>query len=269
MPRGGLRIGALARNADVAAHPLVVERCPVLAQALLGGASPQLRNAATIGGNLMQRTRCQYFYDPAFPSCNKRKPGSGCGALRGFNRMHAVLGHSEHCVATNPSDMNVALAALDAIVRVQGAQGSRDIPIGDFHRLPGDTPHIETALASDELIVSIDLPERTFAKRSSYLKVRDRATYAFALVSVAAALDVDDGGTIRDARVVLGGVAQKPWRATGAERELVGRRADEHAFSAAANVALADAQPLAQNAFKVELARRTVVRALTITAALV
>src|SRR5438105_13460364 len=210
---GGVRIGGLTRNSDVAEHPLIVQRYPVLSQALLAGASPQLRNLATTGGNLLQRTRCYYFYDPAFPQCNKRKPGSGCGALNGFNRIHAILGQSEQCIATHPSDMCVALAALDAIVRVRGPNGEREIPMADFHRLPGDTPERDTNLTPDELIVAVDLPAMPFATRSHYLKVRDRASYAFALVSVAAALDLDSNETIKVARVALGGVANKPWRA--------------------------------------------------------
>src|SRR5438309_2937144 len=187
----GVRIGALARNSDLAEHPLIKERYPVLSQALLAGASPQLRNMATVGGNLMQRTRCYYFYDPAFPKCNKRSPGSGCGALTGYNRIHAILGQSEECIATNPSDMSVALAALEAVVQVQGPNGERQIPIADFHRLPGTTPNVDTNLRDDELIIAVDLPATPFATRSYYLKMRDRASYAFALVSVAAALELD------------------------------------------------------------------------------
>src|SRR5881628_2002277 len=224
LPDKGLRIGALARNSDVAAHPLIKQRYPVLSQALESGASPQLRNMATVGGNLLQRTRCYYFYDPAFPSCNKRSPGSGCGALAGFNRIHAILGQSEQCIATNPSDMSVALAALDAVVRVQGPKGEREIKFDEFHRLPGTTPNIDTNLAADELITAVDLPPLPFATRSHYLKVRDRATYAFALVSVAAMLDLQDGN-IKSARVALGGVAHKPWRAQKAEAALAGKKA--------------------------------------------
>src|SRR3982751_7135230 len=202
LPGGGVRLGALARNSDVAEHPLIVQRYPVLSQAFLAGASPQLRNMATVGGNLMQRTRCYYFYDPAFPKCNKRSPGSGCGALNGYNRIHAILGQSEQCIATNPSDMNVALAALDAVVRVQGPKVERQIPIAEFHRLPGTTPQKDTNLNADELITAVDLPAIPFAPRSHYLKMRDRASYAFALVSVAAAVNVD-GGTIREVRLAL------------------------------------------------------------------
>src|SRR6476619_7175821 len=204
---GGLRIGALARNSDVAEHALIKQRYPVLSQALLAGASPQLRNMATMGGNLMQRTRCYYFYDPAFPQCNKRNPGSGCGALKGYNRIHAILGQSEQCIATNPSDMNVALAALEAVVRVQGPIGEREIRFADFHRLPGSTPNIDTNLKENELITAIDLPPIPFATRSHYLNLRDRATYAFAIVSVAAALEMDAGKNITAVRIALGGVA--------------------------------------------------------------
>src|SRR5436305_1048347 len=213
LPGGGVRIGALARNSDVADHPLIKSRYPVLSQALVSGASPQLRNMATVGGNLMQRTRCFYFYDPAFPKCNKRQPGSGCGALEGFNRIHAILGQSDQCIATHPSDMCVAMAALDAVVRVQGPKREREIAFSDFHRLPGNTPDRDTNLARDELIIAVDLPAMPFAARSHYLKVRDRASYAFALVSVAAALDLDANNKLKDARVAHGGVAHKPWRA--------------------------------------------------------
>ncbi len=208
---GGVRIGALVRNSDLAEHDLIKSRYPVLSEALLSGASPQLRNLATTGGNLLQRTRCYYFYDPAFPMCNKRNPGSGCGALEGYNRIHAILGQSERCIATHPSDMCVAMAALDAVVRVQGPKGERTIPFADFHRLPGDTPNVETNLQPNELITAVDLPAIPFATRSHYLKVRDRASYAFALVSVAAALEME-GGQIKSARIALGGVAHKPWR---------------------------------------------------------
>jgi xanthine dehydrogenase YagS FAD-binding subunit len=264
---GGVRIGALVRNSDLAEHPLIVQRYPVLSQALLAGASPQLRNLATTGGNLLQRTRCYYFYDPAFPQCNKRNPGSGCGALNGFNRIHAILGQSEQCIATNPSDMNVALAALDAVVQVQGPNGSRAIPFADFHRLPGATPNIDTNLRPDELITSVDLPQIPFATRSHYLKVRDRASYAFALVSVAAVLDLENGN-IKSARVALGGVAHKPWRAQKAEAALAGKRADEQTFRAAAEAELAAAKAYKYNGFKIELAKRAIVRALSTVAAM-
>ena len=259
----GVRIGALARNSDLAEHPLIKERYPVLSQALLAGASPQLRNMATVGGNLMQRTRCYYFYDPAFPKCNKRSPGSGCGALTGYNRIHAILGQSEECIATNPSDMSVALAALEAVVQVQGPNGERQIPIADFHRLPGTTPNIDTNLRDDELIIAVDLPATPFATRSYYLKMRDRASYAFALVSVAAALELDPAKKITSARIALGGVAHKPWRAQKAEQELLGKNADENTFRAAAEAELAAAKGYSHNQFKIELAKRTIVRALT------
>jgi xanthine dehydrogenase YagS FAD-binding subunit len=269
LPGGkGVRIGALARNSDVAEHALIQQRYPVLSQAFLAGASPQLRNMATVGGNLLQRTRCYYFYDPAFPKCNKRNPGSGCGALEGYNRIHAILGQSEQCIATNPSDMNVALAALDAVVRVQGPKGEREIPIADFHRLPGSTPNIETNLQADELITAIDLPAIPFAARSHYLKVRDRASYAFALVSVAAALEVGPDKKITAARIALGGVAHKPWRAQEAEKELIGKSADEKTFRAAAEAELAAAKGYKHNSFKIELAKRSIVRALSTVAAL-
>lgn len=261
LPNGGVRIGALARNSDVAEHPLIVERYPVLSEALLAGASPQLRNMATTGGNLMQRTRCYYFYDPAFPACNKRKPGSGCGALEGFNRIHAILGQSEHCIATNPSDQNVALAALEAVVRVQGPKGERTIPIAEFHRLPGDTPHIETSLAPEELITAVELPPLSPNARSHYLKVRDRASYAFALVSVAAVLDLAADGKVNAVRIALGGVAHKPWRATEAEKALAGQELDDAILQRAAEAALKGAKAYAHNKFKIELAKRSIVRA--------
>lgn len=255
---GGLRIGALATNTAVAVSPLVRENYPVLSEALLSGASPQLRNMATVGGNLLQRTRCYYFMDPAFP-CNKREPGSGCPAIPGFNRIHAILGTSDKCIATHPSDMCVALVALDAVVHVEGPDGSRRIPIADFHLLPGDTPNVETVLRPDELITAVELPASGFAKRSRYLKIRDRAQYAFALVSVAAAVETDDG-RIKTARVALGGVAPKPWRATEAERILSGARADAKTIAAAADAVVAGARPQRYNAFKVEMARRAVAR---------
>ncbi len=265
---GGLRIGAMARNSDIAAHPLVRTRYPVLSEALLAGASAQLRNMATMGGNLMQRTRCYYFYDPSYRECNKRHPGSGCAALRGYNRIHAILGAGPECIATHPSDMCVALAALEAVIQVQGPRGERSIPMAEFHRLPGATPQLDTNLRPDELITAIDLPAMPFAARSHYLKVRDRNSYAFALVSVAAALDIDGSGIIRQARIALGGVAHKPWRVPAAERALLGRKPGDAAYSAAANVLLRGAQPHRFNAFKVELARRSLARALSTTAAL-
>src|SRR6266478_6145220 len=266
LPDKGVRIGALVRNSDVAEHELIKTRYPVLSQALLSGASPQLRNMATVGGNLMQRTRCYYFYDPAFPACNKRKPGSGCGAIDGYNRIHAILGQSDHCIATHPSDMCVALAALDAIVRVRGPNGEREIPMSDFHRLPGDTPDRDTNLKPDELIVAVDLPAMPFATRSHYLKVRDRASYAFALVSVAAALDLDSNKKIKAARVALGGVAHKPWRASAAEKKLIGQEANEKTFRAAAEAELAPAKGYKYNSFKIELAKRAIIRALSTVA---
>jgi xanthine dehydrogenase YagS FAD-binding subunit len=256
----GLRIGALASNSEVADDRRVRERFPVLSQALLAGASPQLRNMATVGGNLLQRTRCYYFMDPTFP-CNKRVPGSGCPAIPGFNRIHAILGASEKCIATHPSDMCVALAALDAVIRVEGPRGAREIKMTDFHRLPGDTPHVDTNLEPDELILSVDVPASGFATRSGYLKVRDRAQYAFALVSVAAALEMKNG-RIQSARLALGGVAHKPWRSTDAERVLTGARADAATFKAAAEAAVTGALPQKHNAFKIEMAKRAVVRAL-------
>jgi xanthine dehydrogenase YagS FAD-binding subunit len=259
--RGGVSIGALAKNTDTANHPLIRRNYPLLTQAIVAGASGQLRNMATNGGNLLQRTRCQYFYDTAVP-CNKREPGTGCGALEGLNRIHAVFGWSDKCVATYPGDMANALYALDAVVRVRGASGSeRTIPVGEFHRLPGDTPERDTNLEHGELITAIELPKSNFAKNSHYLKVRDRASYAFALVAVAAALELD-GGRIRQARVVLGGVAHKPWRSAEAEAALAGRPASEESFRRAAEAALAGAKPLAHNAYKVELGKRAVVRAL-------
>lgn len=266
IPGKGVRIGALARNSDVAEHELIKTRYPVLSEALLSGASPQLRNMATVGGNLMQRTRCYYFYDPAFPACNKRKPGSGCGAIDGYNRIHAILGQSEQCIATNPSDMCVALAALDAIVRVRGPNGEREIAFADFHRLPGDTPERDTNLGPDELIIAVDLPAMPFAVRSDYLKVRDRASYAFALVSVAAALDLGSNKEINAARLALGGVAHKPWRANAAEKKLIGQEANEKTFRAAAEAELAPAKSYKYNSFKIELAKRAIVRALSTVA---
>ena len=263
LPGGkGVRIGALVRNSDLAAHPLIAERYPVLSQAILAGASAQLRNMATTGGNLLQRTRCYYFYDPVFPACNKRIPGSGCGAIGGYNRVCGVLGTSASCIATHPSDMCVAMAALDAVVQVQGPKGKRAIPFADFHRLPGEHPEHETNLQHDEMITAVDLPALPWAKNSHYLKVRDRASYAFALVSVAAALEVADG-KIKHARVALGGVAHKPWRSQAAERALVGEKPTLETFRAAAGDAMQGAKGYQYNSFKIELARRTIVRALS------
>src|SRR5215218_2960496 len=257
----GISIGALAKNGETANHPLVRQKYPLLSMAIFAGASGQLRNMATNGGNLMQRTRCQYFYDTAMP-CNKREPGTGCGALEGLNRIHAILGWSEKCVATYPGDMANALYALEAVVRVRNASGrERTIPIGDFHRLPGDTPEKDNNLEHGELIVAIDLPRSNFAKNYYYLKVRDRASYAFALVAVAAALEMD-GGTIRQARVVMGSVAHMPWRSREAEAALAGKPASVESFRRAAEAALKDAKPLAHNAYKVELGKRAIVRAL-------
>ncbi|EJO93331.1 FAD-binding molybdopterin dehydrogenase [Ectopseudomonas mendocina DLHK] len=259
---GGLRIGALVSNADLAWHPEVERRYPLLSQALLSGASPQLRNMASAGGNLLQRTRCHYFYDSQTP-CNKREPGSGCPARDGLNRNHALFGASEHCVAVHPSDFCVALAALEARVIVAGRQGERSLAFADFHRLPGDTPQRDTVLEAGELILAIELPAESFAAHSAYLKVRDRASFAFALVSVAAALQLDAAGHIQAARLALGGVAHKPWRRAEVEALLVGQAPLEASFRAAAERLLQGAQPLQHNAFKVELLRRAVVRALS------
>lgn len=258
---GGVRIGALARNTDIAYHPLIEARYPLVASAILAGASQQLRHMATAGGNLLQRTRCAYFYDTATP-CNKRQPGSGCSAREGLNRNHAILGASEACIATHPSDFCVALAALDASVTVAGPGGERAIAFADFHRLPGDAPERETNLARDEIVTAIELPTRGFASNYSYLKIRDRLSYAFALVSVAACLDMD-GDTIKEARIALGGVAHKPWRDLAAEDVLRGQKADSAAFEKAADVLLRDAKGFQHNSFKIDLARRAIVRALT------
>lgn len=260
LPDGGLRLGALATNADTARDPRVVERYPLLSETILAAASAQLRNVATDGGNLLQRTRCTYFQDVASP-CNKRRPGSGCGAIGGEDRNHAILGASPHCTATHPSDMAVALAALAAVVQVVGPEGERSIPLAEFHRLPGDSPEVDTTLRAGEVITAIDLPPPGFAGRGIYLKVRDRASYAFALVSVAAAVDLD-GPTIRDARLALGGVAHKPWRDEGAEVMLRGRPATEDSFAAAADLVLRDARAGHRNGFKIPLARRAIVAAL-------
>lgn len=260
LPGGGVRIGAAVRNGDLAADPAIRERYPALSQALLCGATYQLRNLATTGGNLMQRTRCVYFQDVAKP-CNKRAPGSGCAARQGYHRGLAVLGHSQSCVATQPSDMAVALAAFDAVVRVQGAAGAREVPLAEFHRLPGDEPQRDTVLERGELIVAVDLPSLPIAARSSYRKVRDRASYAFAVVSVAAAIDVDDG-VVQDVRIALGGVAHKPWRATRAEEALRGAAWSSSASAARMKASSVGSAPLPANAFKVPLARNTIVRTL-------
>lgn len=257
---GGLRIGALVPNSDLAYHPLIEQRYPLLASAILAGASAQLRNMASSGGNLMQRTRCAYFYDTATP-CNKREPGNGCSAIDGLNRNHAILGTSASCIATNPSDMSVALAALAALVHIAGPSGERTIALTDFHRLPGDTPHIDTNLGAGEIITAIELPTRGFSRNYSYLKVRDRQSYAFALVSVAAALELE-GNAIAEARVALGGVAHKPWRSVEAEAALRGRAATADHFSHAADLLLQGARAYAHNGFKIELARRAIVRTL-------
>ena len=271
-PDGGVSIGAMVRNSDLADHPLIRERYPLLSQALLSAASPQIRNMATAGGNLLQRTRCYYFMDTSFPSSNKRLPGTGCPALNGFNRIHAVLGQTdkgatngESCIATNPSDMNVALSALDATIHVQSLKNSRTIPIAEFHRLPGATPQVDTTLSRDELITSIALPSSRFATNSHYLKVRDRNSYAFALISVAACLETD-GTTIRSASLALGGVAHKPWRSLEAERSLAGATVGPEAFRAAAELALGAAHGYEHNSFKIELAKRAIVQALTLAA---
>lgn len=258
---GGLSIAAAVKNSAVANHRLVRERYPLLSQAILFGASGQIRNMATTGGNLMQRTRCYYFYDDA-ARCNKRTPGSGCDAIGGFNRMHAILGASDQCIATHPSDMCVALAALDASVHVQGAGGTRTIPINAFHRLPGDTPHLETNLQPGELITAIHLPPLPFAKNSRYRKVRDRASYAFALVSVAAALETEKG-VIRNVRLALGGVAHKPWRAYTGEKAMAGAKISRETFERAAKAELSEAHGYGYNNFKIELAKRMIVSVLS------
>jgi xanthine dehydrogenase YagS FAD-binding subunit len=266
LPGGGVRVGALVRNSDMAHHDLIQRRYPFLSRAILAGASGQIRNMATTAGNLIQRTRCYYFRDTATP-CNKRNPGSGCGAIEGYNRIHAVLGGSDQCIATHPSDMCVPLAALDAVVRVRNARGERPIPFADFHLLPGAHPEREHALEPGDLITAVDIPPLPFATRSVYLKVRDRASYAFALASAAVALDLQ-GGTIRAARIALGGVGSKPWRAREAESLLAGQPAGPDAWRAAAEAALRDAVPRQHNGFKIELAKRTLVRALATAGAM-
>src|SRR6202166_5011138 len=258
---GGLRIGALVPNSDLAYHPLVAQRYPMLASAILAGASAQLRNMASTGGNLLQRTRCAYFYDTA-TACNKREPGSGCSARNGLNRMHAILGTSEDCIATHPSDMCVALAAVGAKVHVAGPSGERAMAFADFHRLPGTTPQRDTNLRPDEIVTAVELPAQGFAGHYTYLKIRDRLSYAFALVSVAAALELD-GDTIKQARLALGGVAHKPWRDASAEAALRGKAATRATFTRAADLVLRDAKGFPHNAFKIDLARRVIVRALT------
>ncbi|HEV7438555.1 MAG TPA: xanthine dehydrogenase family protein subunit M [Methylobacterium sp.] len=262
---GGLRIGALVTNADAAYDARVRAKAPLLADAILAGASAQLRNAASTGGNLLQRTRCYYFYDEGTP-CNKRVPGSGCPAIGGVNRIHAIFGTSEHCIATHPSDMCVALAALEATVQVSGPDGDRAITFADFHRLPGDAPQIDTTLKPGEIVVSVDVPAQDTGQHYTYLKLRDRLSYAFALVSVAAALELD-GETITSARLALGGVAHKPWRNREAEALLQGKPATRESFQAAADLIVREAKPQSANGFKVELARRAIVRGLEQAAA--
>ncbi|ARV59774.1 FAD-binding molybdopterin dehydrogenase [Nostocales cyanobacterium HT-58-2] len=261
---GGLRIGALVTNTAVADNADVRRDYPVLARAILSGASQQIRNVATVGGNLLQRTRCPYYYDTAFP-CNKREPGTGCPAATGINRSHAILGASDQCVAVNPSDMCVALATLDAVIEVEGPKGKRQISFADFHRLPGNTPERDTNLQPGELITSVILPPVPFAKSGVYLKLRDRTSYAFALISVAAAID-KAGEHIKDVRLAMGGVAHKPWRPTEAEKFLIGKTANTEIFQQAAEIALRGAQPLSHNSYKVDLAKRAIRRALTVSA---
>ncbi len=255
---GRLRLGALVKNAETAYQPIVTARYPLLSKAILAGASAQLRNMASNGGNLLQRTRCYYFYDLATP-CNKRQPGSGCSAIGGYNRIHAILGASDSCIAVFPSDMCVALAALNATVNILSARGERSLAFADFHRLPGDTPELDNNLEQGELITSIDLPAERFDLNYSYLKLRDRASYAFALVSIATALRIEDG-VIKDARIALGGVAHKPWRNADAEQNLVGKEVSEENFSLAADSILQEARGYQHNGFKIELAKRAIIR---------
>lgn len=258
---GGLLIGAATRNTTLAENLFVRRRYPVLTRAIVAGASPQIRNMATVGGNLLQRTRCTYFYDDDGSVCNKRNPGEGCDAIHGFNRYHAILGASESCIAVHPSDMCVALAALDAKVHIENKSGSRVVPFLDFHRLPGDRPDIDTVLQAGDLITAVELPRSPVAGNSTYRKVRDRASYAFALISVAAALEMENG-KVKDVRIALGGVAHKPWRALKAEQSVLGNPANEAVFASAADAELVDASPLEGNAFKVELAKRAIVSVL-------
>ena len=261
LPDGGLRLGAMARNADTAAHPLVRSRYPLLSEAIVSGASGQLRNMATNGGNLMQRTRCHYFYDTAYPACNKRQPGSGCAAREGFNRMHAILGASEACVATHPSDMAVALSALDARIVVRGVDGERKLEMDEFYRLPGDDPTRDNTVARDEIVTAIEIPKAADGTVSTYRKVRDRQSYAFAVASIGAVLDVEDG-IVRGVSIALGGVAHRPWRARTAEHALLGTAPDEASFRAAITEELHAAEPLRDNAFKVPLVTNLVTRTL-------
>ncbi|MDF2474674.1 MAG: xanthine dehydrogenase family protein subunit [Sphingobacterium sp.] len=258
LDQGGVRIGALLTNAQTAYHPIIETEYPLLSKAILAGASAQIRNMATNGGNLLQRTRCYYFYDPNAP-CNKRTPGSGCSAVNGYNRIHAILGHSEQCIAVFPSDMCVALAALDATVNVVGPHGNRIIPFQDFHRLPGDTPHLDNNLQYDELITGIDLPKQGFGDYYSYLKLRDRSSYSFALVAVASAFTIEDG-LIRDARIALGGVSHKPWRISEAEQFLIDKIPDRKYFETAAQMVTDGAVAFTHNKFKIDLAQRAIVR---------
>jgi xanthine dehydrogenase YagS FAD-binding subunit len=260
LPNGHIRVGALVKNTALAYHPEIIRRFPVISQALLSGASPQLRNMASTGGNILQRTRCYYFYDTAF-ACNKREPGSGCSAINGYNRNHAILGTSDACIATHPSDLCVALMAMDAIVHTQGPKGKRTIPFSEFHLLPGKTPQFENVLQPGELITAIEIPALSFSNRSCYLKVRDRASYEFALASAAVVLEITNG-KINQSRIALGGVGTKPWRAYEAEKQLAGSEIGKDAFRKAADIALIAARPHKHNAFKTELAKRTLVRAL-------
>jgi xanthine dehydrogenase YagS FAD-binding subunit len=264
---GKISIGALALNSQVADDKLILEKHPLLSKALNAGASAQIRNMATVSGNIMQRTRCSYFYDTALP-CNKREPGSGCGALEGANRMHAIFGTSEKCIAVHPSDMCVALVALDAIVVVSGTKGERRIPFEEFHRLPGSQPEKDNNLQKDELIISVEIPDNKFSKNTHYFKVRDRASYAFALISVAAALDMD-GQTIREARLAMGGVAHKPWRLKEAEKALAGKPANEETFRQVAKIAMQGAKAYKHNAFKLKLGPNVIVEALKNAAGIV
>lgn len=264
---GKISIGALALNSQVADHKLILEKHPLLSKALNAGASAQIRNMATVGGNMMQRTRCSYFYDTTLP-CNKREPGSGCGALEGLNRMHAIFGTSDQCIAVHPSDMCVALVALDAMVLVAGPKGERRIPFAEFHRLPGDHPEKDNTLQNNEMIISVEIPDNSFNKNIHYFKVRDRASYAFALVSVAAALNMD-GKIIKEARLAMGGVAHKPWRLTEAEKSLVGKSATEETFRQAAEIAMQGAKAYKYNAFKLKLGPNVIVEALKNAAGIV